>query len=155
MLDAAGVALMFVHGILLALQVASVTAEMDRLLPGEDAFRVELARVIVAATSDDRERLILTRVARYESNLRRDVAECRVLGPQGEVGPWQALARSPREREQVCGSLEGAARVALQRIRESEVACRASSPLDRGALYTRGRCDSAEGKRLSRHRWAP
>lgn len=145
---------MFVHGILFALQVASVVFEMDRLLPGEDAFRVELARVIVTATDDDRERLILTRIARYESNLRRDVAECKVLGPQGEVGPWQALARTPREREEVCGSLEGAARVALQRIRESERACRHLEPLFRGGVYVRGKCGTAEANRLSKVRWA-
>lgn len=138
-----------------ALVVASLVAEMERLLPGGDlAHRVGLARVVAEATPDDRERLILVRVARYESSYREDVSRCAVLGPQGEVGTWQILARSPAERAEVCGSLEGSVRVALSRIRESELACRALPALERGSLYTRGRCSSAEGRRLSRVRWA-
>lgn len=142
-------------GLLHALVVASLVAEMERLLPGGDlAHRVELARVIAQATPDDRERLILVRVARYESSYREDVSRCAVLGPQGEVGTWQILARSPAERAEVCGSLEGSARVALSRIRASIAACSHLPPLEQGAEYCRGRCSSAEGRRLSRVRWA-
>jgi len=53
----------------------------------------------------------------------------------------------------LCVSLAGDARIALERIRESLRACAHMPARDRLAVYARGRCSSAEGQRLSRMRW--
>lgn len=124
--------------------------------PNDDGtlLRTEMSVAIVSVTDDAQEQRQLAKIARYESSLRRDVAECRRKGPQGEVTAWQIIARSDAERARLCISLEGDARFALERVRESTSACRASAPEDRLAIYTRGRCNSAEGKRLSRTRYS-
>lgn len=119
------------------------------------AFRVELSTAIVAVTDDPQEQRQLAKIARFESSFRRDVAECRKKGAAGEVTAWQILARSDDERARLCISLEGDARVALGRIRESVSACRSLPVEERLSVYTRGRCHSVEGCRLSRVRYAP
>lgn len=123
--------------------------------PSEDAVRhrVALVDAVQAATSDPLEQLVLLKVARFESSFRRDVGACRVRGPQGELGAWQILARSDAERARLCVSLEGDARVALERIRESRAACAHLPEPEQLATYARGSCSSREGRRLSRVRW--
>lgn len=132
-------------------------AVMLFLMPGRGAtdvaFRLELAEAIAGVTDDLQEQLLLAGIPRWESSYRRDVAECRRKGPQGELGAWQILARNDDERRLLCVSLEGDARVALERIRESLKACASLPPPERLAVYARGRCSSVEGRRLSRLRW--
>lgn len=144
-------------GLLHLVAVAAIVSFMGRLLPphgDEDlAVRVELATAIVETTSSTWERYQLAKIARYESNLRRDVADCHVTGPQGELGAWQILPRSRAERGALCLSYAGDAAIALERIRESVTACGRRPEPERLALYARGRCDSVEGQRLSRTRW--
>lgn len=137
--------------------VAILLALMLSLMPsrGADdiAFRTELAEAVAAVTDDLQEQFLLVGIPRWESSYRRDVAECRRKGPQGEITAWQILPRSDEERRRLCVSLEGDAMVALERIRESLQACAALPPSERLAVYARGRCSSSEGRRLSRHRW--
>lgn len=137
--------------------VASILAFWDRMLPArtdaEVVVRVELATAIVDATDSWWERVQLAKIARYESNLRRDVADCVRRGPQGEVSAWQILPRSGAERQALCVSYEADAAIALERIHESLRACSREPEADRLALYARGSCSSVEGKRLSRTRW--
>ena len=116
-------------------------------------LRYRIVGAIVDVTEDETERYLLAKIARFESNYRADVADCRVRGALGEVGPWQALPRSAAEREQVCGSLEGAAAVALARVRESRRACRHLPVDEQLAVYAAGSCSSLAGRRLSRVRW--
>lgn len=162
-----------VMSILILLQQAAGDAGMDvlrlvlftlRLLPVSSPLespawneavhlRYEIAQACAAATPDETERFVCAKIPRYESNYREDVARCRVRGSAGEVTAWQILARSKEERARLCVSLEEDARVAVERIRESRRACRHLPPNEQLAIYTRGRCDSAEGKRLSRVRW--
>ncbi len=123
---------------------------------GDDdlAFRTKLAAAIVEVTDDPQEQRQLAKIARFESNYRRDVGECRKKGDAGEVTAWQILARSDAERARLCISLEEDARIALSRIRESVAACAALPVDERLSVYTRGRCSSNEGRRLSRVRYA-
>jgi hypothetical protein len=121
--------------------------------PDDGEFRLELATAAAAVTDDLQEQLLLVAIPRWESSYRRDVAECRRLGRQGERGAWQILARNDDERSRLCASLEGDARIALARIRESLTACAELPAPERLAVYTRGRCSSLEGRRLSRVRW--
>lgn len=137
--------------------VEIILAFMLSLMPSrgekDEAFRRELAAAIESVTDDTLERLLLAKIPRFESSYRRDVGECRRKGPQGEVTAWQILPRSDEERKQLCVSLAGDARVALQRIRESLAACARFEASIRLAVYARGRCTSPEGQRLSRIRW--
>lgn len=123
---------------------------------GDDdlSLRTDLASAIVAVTDDPQEQRQLAKIARFESSFRRDVAECRKKGAAGEVSAFQILARSDAERARLCISLEGDARVALGRIRESIAACRSLPVEERLAVYCRGRCTSVDGRRLSRVRFA-
>lgn len=131
---------------------------MADLLPSrgidDDAYRTELVAAVTAVTDDLQEQAILVDIPRWESSYLRAVGDCRLKGPQGELGAWQILPRNDTERAALCVSLEGDARMALSRIRESIAACRASPPPERLALYTRGSCSSREGRRMSRVRWA-
>lgn len=139
------------------MQALRVLVFMLRLLVQRDdadvVFRQELADAIVAVTADQHEQNLLASIARWESTYRRDVAECRKKGAAGEVTAWQILARGDAERASLCISLEGDARIALARIRESLKACAALPAAEQLAAYARGRCSSVEGRRLSRVRW--
>lgn len=131
-----------------------VTADLLPIRNEADrAFRLELVEAVVDVTDDPQEQLLLVAIPRWESSYRRDVAECRRRGPQGEVTAWQILPRSEAERARLCVSLAGDAQLALERIRESLGACASLPPHERLALYARGRCSSVEGRRLSRVRW--
>ncbi len=118
--------------------------------------RAELAFAILAAEPPPHEARLLMRIARWESHYRRDVADCRITGDAGRsVGPWQAHDRSPEVRARICGSLVEAARVAIVDVRRSWAMCRHLPREERLAVYARGRCDSDEGRRLSRTRYVP
>lgn len=135
--------------------VLALALYMHWLLPAQPAdwpHRLALAAAIVAATDDPAEQLVLARIPRWEASYREDVARCTVRGAAGEVSSWQILPRSSVERAGLCHSLEEDAVVALARVRESRAACRNLPWSDQLALYARGRCDSEEGRRLSRHR---
>lgn len=127
------------------------------LLPARSSAELEHRRAIAAAaaavTDDDQEQALLVGIAKWESGYRTDVARCVVKGAAGELGAWQVLPRSSTERDRLCKSFEGDARLALERIRESVRACRHLPLEERLAIYARGRCDSDEGRRLSRERW--
>lgn len=139
------------------MNAAILIALMFFLMPSRGAkdiaFRSELADAIVAATDDLQEQFLLASLPRWESSYRRDVAECRRKGPQGEVTAWQVLARNDAERARLCVSLEEDARMALERVRESLRSCSGLPAAERLAVYARGSCASVEGKRLSRVRW--
>lgn len=104
----------------LLVMLATLPARDDR----DTVFRYYLAEAIVAATDDVVEQNTLAKIARWESGYRRDVAACRVNGDHGGAfGSFQVHPRSPQERKAICASLEGSARAALVRIRESIAAC--------------------------------
>ncbi len=108
--------------------------------------RLALASAIVDATSDEHLQDVLGRIAFYESNFTRSVADCRVKGDHGSaLGAFQVQPRSPVERRLLCGPLDGQVRIALARIEESLAWC--------GNLngFTSGRCD--RGSRKARERW--
>jgi hypothetical protein len=89
------------------------------------------------------------RVARYEGDYRRDVADCVKVGAAGELTSWQIIPRSRAERARLCVSYEEDARVMLERVRESRAACHRLPRREQLALYARGSCASEEGRRLS------
>ncbi len=128
-----------------------------RLLPTENpdelSYRVDVAAACYVATDDRTERFLCMKIARFESNYRRDVGDCRLKGKQGELSAWQILPRTKDERETLCRSLAEDAALMIERVRESRAACRALPPPEQLALYTRGSCASPEGRALSRHRW--
>lgn len=141
--------------------VAFLLLYMNALLPvrqgpawqSEWTYRLELAQAIVAATERPLVRMLLARIARFESNYREDVGRCTIKGKANDLGPFQVVPRSHAERERLCVSLVGDARLAVERIEESVRACRRLPLRERLAVYARGRCASADGRRLSRVRW--
>lgn len=124
-------------------------AAYDRAL----AYRVELAQACEEATEDRSERYICVQIARYESNFREDVGRCRVIGKSNDRTAWQIVPRNAAESERLCVSLVNDARFALERVRESRAACKHLPKTDQLAIYTRGACNSEEGRALSRHRF--
>ena len=116
-------------------------------------YRLELVEACAEATPDRSERYICAKIPRYESLYRIDVGRCEVKGAAGELTAWQIIPRSKEERARLCVSLVEDAKVAVERIRESRRACSRLPKQEQLALYTRGSCESEEGKRLSRHRF--
>ena len=128
------------------------------LSPRDDdelAVRYELAEASELVAGDGQEGRQLLSIARFESNYRREVMTCEVLGKEGEVTAWQILVRRGEDAAWMCSDVVAGAVVALERLRESVAACRHLPPPDRLALYARGSCSSAQGRRLSRVRYAP
>ena len=119
----------------------------------ELAYRLELVQACADATPDRSERYICAKIPRFESNYRSDVGRCKIKGGEGEITAWQIIPRSPSERDRLCDTLLGDARVAVERIRESRAACRHLPKEEQLALYARGDCGSIEGRKLSRHRF--
>ncbi len=127
------------------------------LLPADDMTtartRWRLASAIVSATIDRTEQDLLASIARHESLFERAVVDCETFGVAGDRGAWQVVPLSLAEGLALCVSYEQDARIALDRARQSVRACRHLPPPERLAVYARGRCDSVEGRRLSRVRW--
>ena len=134
----------------------AIVAFMQAELPtpdGEGNYREALAAAIVTASPwDPQEQRQLARLARYETNyiprLGAPRCECRPNEcDNGRAkGAWQHLSSA-------CPfSLDADARVALRHVRASVEAC-GKGP-EGLSIYARGRCDSEEGKRLSRVRYA-
>ena len=117
------------------------------------AYRFEIATACFNATEDRTERYVCMKIPRFESNYREDVGRCAIKGAAGEVTAWQILPRGAADAARLCRSLDEDAVVAVERIRESRKACAHLPPSEQLGTYARGRCDSADGKRLSRHRW--
>ncbi len=131
-----------------------VVVFMASMLPSEDdETRWQIARAIVGASWDVREQNLLATIARHESRFERAVANCEIMGVAGDRSAWQVVPLSLAEGLALCVSYEQDARIALDRARQSIHACRAYPPAERLAVYARGRCDSVEGRRLSRMRW--
>jgi hypothetical protein len=128
-----------------------------RLLPATTdadlAYRVELAEACAAATTDRTERYLCAKIPRFESLYRIDVGRCEKKGAAGELSAWQILPRGEKDISRLCKSLAEDAKVAIERIRESRAACHHLPTEEQLAIFTRGSCDSVEGRRLSRTRW--
>jgi len=85
----------------------------------------------------------LARIARWESGLRADVANCATLGKQGERGIFQVKPRTESEKTELCATdISRQARIARDRLRESKKECERVGI--RGAdilgIYTHGKC---------------
>ncbi len=137
--------------VLFSLRLLPLAPDADR--DAEIAYRFELATACFRATEDRTERFICMKIPRYESNYREDIGRCKVLGKAGEKSAWQIIPRGAVENARLCRSLDEDAVFALERIRESRTACAHMPASEQLGIYTRGRCDSVEGKRLSKHRW--
>lgn len=141
----------------IAVDALKLVLFMLRLMPAttdaELAFRVEIAEACTAATTNRTERYICAKLPRYEALYRVDVGRCEVKGKAGELTAWQILPRGPKDTERLCRSVAEDAVVAVERIRESRAACRHLPSEEQLSLYTRGRCDSEEGRALSKVRW--
>jgi hypothetical protein len=101
------------------------------------------AAAIAEVTTEMWEAETLARIVRWESGLRDDVANCTVLGPQGERGLWQVKPKNASEKTDLCSSdIVKQARIALKRVRESKEECERKG--FRGAdvlgVYTDGVC---------------
>src|SRR5574338_737878 len=111
--------------------------------PYNDPMAKKAAAAIAAVTDKLWEAETLARIVRWESGLRADVANCTVVGPEGERGLWQVKARTNSEKTDLCSDdLVKQARIALARIRESKEECERKG--FRGAdilgVYTDGVC---------------
>jgi len=109
---------------------------------------------IAAVTTEPWEAETLARIARWESGLRKSVANCTIIGKIGERGIFQVLPRSQAERVDLCSSdISKQARIALERVRESKSVCERQG--HRGAdtlgIYTHGRC--IKGNRFAAFRY--
>jgi hypothetical protein len=138
---------------------------MLNLMPARNdadiAFRYRMAQAIVSVTDDPHEQRLLASIAKWESSYEPRLASPSCTCKRGEcdggraLGSWQIIARTSAERRRLCVSLEEDARVALERVRESVRYCRRLPETERLAIYARGSCLSAKGRRLSRLRWVP
>lgn len=138
--------------------VAVLFVYLFSLEPKNVPYNAEMAKSaaegIAAVTDVYWEAETLARIARWESGLRRDVADCVVLGKQGERGIFQVKPRSESEKTDLCSSdLSKQARIALARVRESKKECERQG--FRGAdvlgVYTHGQC--IRGNRLAAFRY--
>lgn len=127
--------------------VVALFVYLFSLQPHNTPYNELMARKTAAAISEVSRDLweaeTLARIVRWESGLRNDVANCTVLGPQGERGLWQVKAKSDSEKHDLCSSdIVKQARIALARVRESKAECERKGL--RGAdvlgIYTDGRC---------------
>lgn len=137
--------------------IARVWMYMAALLPlvseGEAILRWHLSTAIVYVTGHAVDQLALAKIARFESHYQRDVADCDRMGAAGDRSAWQVVPRSREDAARLCVTYVQDARLALERIDESTHACWHLPAADRLAIYARGKCDSDEGRALSRQRW--
>jgi len=119
-----------------------------------DAFvlRWEIASAIADATDDPAMMRVMMVTANEECQFRRTVVDCREVGDGGRsLGPWQTSFRSAGEQWAICHDVTYAARVALERIRESEAMCGHLPREARLSAYASGNC--SVGRDISRRRW--
>lgn len=110
------------------------------------AFRVEVAEAIARVTPDDHEQRLLASIARWESAYRPEIAKCSITGDGGLAKSlFQVHPRSGIESRDLCESLEGSARIALSRVRESRLKCGDLSG------YVSGKC--GVGLQAAKNRW--
>ncbi len=115
-----------------------------RTVPLDVVLAKDVAVGIAEVTTEMWELETLTRIAYWESGgLRRNVADCTVIGKLGERGVFQVLPRSMSEQTDLCATdIAKQARIALGRIKESKRICERQGI--RGAdvlgIYTHGRC---------------
>lgn len=116
----------------------------SQLVPLDIVLAKEVATGIAGATTEPWETETLARIAYWESGgIRKDVANCTIIGKIGERGVFQILPRSVSEQTAACASdYTVQARLALGRIRESKKICERQG--FRGAdilgVYTHGHC---------------
>jgi len=123
-------------------------------VPYNPTMAAKVAAGIAQVTNVLWEAETLARIARWESGLRPQVADCTIVGKIGERGIFQVWPRSPSEKVDLCSSdLGKQARIALSRIKESKRICERSGY--RGAdilgVYTHGKC--VRGNRLATLRY--
>jgi hypothetical protein len=141
-----------------AMAVLRVLLGMLALLPARSAadldLRWEHAAAIVAATDDVREQDVLTRIERFESGFRANVARCEA-GHKGDggrsLGSFQVQPITPADARRACGSPLEQAALAHTYVRRSAEACPGNVGADRLAVYVSGRC--TKGLRQARERW--
>jgi hypothetical protein len=122
--------------------------------PYNAEMSLRASEAIATVTDQAWEAETMARIVRWESGLRKDVADCTVIGKRGERGLWQVMPRSESEKTDLCSSdLVKQARIALARVRESKQVCERIG--FRGAdilgIYTHGAC--VRGNRLAAFRY--
>lgn len=142
----------------LTLAIVAMFSYLFTLQPVNTPYNAEMAEkaatAIAAVTDQLWEAETMSRIVRWESGLRKDVADCTVIGKQGERGLWQVKPRTSSEKTDLCSSdLTKQARIALARIRESKRECERAGL--RGAdilgIYTHGTC--VRGNRYAAFRY--
>lgn len=117
-------------------------------------LQLAVALAIALTDASEHERRLLFVYAADESGFQDDIAWCRTVGDGGRsLGIWQTSFRSAGEQFAICHDLSAAARVALERLRESYRMCGHLEERFRGSAYCSGRCDSQLGRSISRARW--
>lgn len=122
----------------------------------EFIFRARLVDAVASVTDDENEQKQLLSLARYETGYHERLAAPRCECRKNEcdsgraMGTWQIIPRSKLEKESLCQTLEGDARLALARVHETRRACRNLPESERLAIWYRGSCNSEEGKRMSK-----
>lgn len=145
--------LFFLTRALAMVRVFMASMMIVALTPANTPTRWRIAEAISWATWDPEEQDILTMIAARESQFDEAVSDCKVMGKAGDRTAWQIVPRSFAESLALCVSYTQDAMIAIDRVRESLRACRHLPRRERLAVYARGRCDSEEGKKLSRARW--
>ncbi len=137
------------------LVVLFILAAMNSLAPGRDHTELggAIARVVLDGKplfAGDETRIrsaaFLIAVAMRESSLKNDA-----VGDNGHSVCAMQIYDGPRS---YLTDADACVRRGVEMIRESFAACRSLPIEERLALYARGKCDSAEGRRLSRDRFA-
>lgn len=120
--------------------------------------RWALAEAISTATQDTEEQSLLVAVALRESSFRPAVLGDFHSGKATSFCAFQlhlpggARTAEGWTGEDVSNDVGKCTTAALRRLRESRRACGGYPKEDRLAIYARGRCDSEEGRKLSRDR---
>lgn len=103
----------------------------------------KVAEGISQVTQEPWEAETLARIARWESNLSKDVANCTIKGKLGERGLFQVIPRSKQEKIDLCSDdYSVQARIALSIVHESIEFCKKKGikGADGLGMYTSGKC---------------
>lgn len=148
---------------------AFTIAAMQFIAPGRDhdelggaiARRAEAEAPLFADDADRRKTIaLLVAVGFRESSLRNDAEgdhDTKTKAPTSFCAfqihlPWGARTREGWSGADLKADPNRCVEVAFRMLRGSIIQCRALPSDERLAVYARGRCDSAEGQRLSRDR---